>query len=160
MSAPVDRDRPITSGVWGAERSIASVWSVLVSKTAAKWPDADSASRHGSSVASNVTRPTVRTESASRFQSTTSRAGGGFAGSPSALPELSQDQPFAIGAHGQVIRIIACQVPVTERIPVEIERFPPARLDVSLVAGRPSRARRSGHRRWPGRPGGPRVRPR
>ncbi len=80
MSEPVDLVRPITCGDSGTERSIARVWLVLVSKTAAHRPEADSDSRHGSSVASKVTRPTTRLDSALRSTATTSSAGSGFLG--------------------------------------------------------------------------------
>ncbi len=58
-----------------------------------------------------------------------------FLASPSAWPELSNEQILAVGGDGQVVGIIAGQVSPALTIAVGVESLPPAGLDMSLVAG-------------------------
>lgn len=96
-SAPEGLMRPIKRGDSGVERSIATVWFDLASSTAVARPDAESASRAGSSVASKTIRPTSRLVPARKSGATISSAGKGFFGSPSAWPELSKSKCLPSG---------------------------------------------------------------
>ena len=155
MSAPEGLVRPISARRLGCRQVDRHGLVGLGQQDRGVLPGGRERQPHGIVAGVEVSRPTTRLEPALEVDGDDLEGRQRLLGVAFGLARAEQQQVLAVGRDGQVVGIIAGQVPPADAIAVEVEGLPPARLDVSLVAGRASRARRTDRResaRATGRP--------